>query len=214
MAAKIERARGMFASRRRMADEVRTGLLRRGLPTLPCKYFYDERGSELFEEITRLPEYYPTRTEERILESVAPQVVALSRPRELCEIGSGIGRKVRLLLDEMRSSDLLERCVLFDISEPFLTASAHSLAADYPGLEVRGVVGDFPDDLPALGPGGARLVLFLAGTIGNLHPDEVPGFLRCLARQMEPAVTPFEAEVRAVRLTAPTLPIVSTMTGT
>ena len=169
-----------------MAAEVRAGLSARPLPTLPCKYFYDRRGGELFDAITRLPEYYPYRTEEAILRSVAHEVVSLVAPRELAELGSGLGVKTRLFLDAMRSRGFLERCVLLDISESVLERSIAGLTSDYPALEARGIVGDFVLDLASIGPGGGRLVLFLAGTIGNLHPDEVPGFLSALARQLEP----------------------------
>jgi L-histidine N-alpha-methyltransferase len=169
-----------------MAEEVRAGLLARPLPSLPSKYFYDDRGSALFDEITRLPEYYQTRTEEAILEGIADEVVALTRPCELVELGSGVGKKVRLLLDAMGSRGLLRRCVLLDINEGFLVESARSLDHDYPSLEVRGLVGDFLEDLTALGPGGSRLALFLAGTIGNLHPDDVPSLLRAMAGQLAP----------------------------
>jgi L-histidine N-alpha-methyltransferase len=171
VSARIERVRdaGGFASR--MAEEVRKGLQTRPLPELPSKYFYDDRGSALFDEITRLPEYYQTRTEEAILESAAEGIVETARPRELCELGSGVGRKVRLILDAMKRRDLLERCVLLDISEGFLVDSAHQLDADYSDLEVRGIVGDFLEDLPALGPGGGRLALFLAGTMGICTPS-------------------------------------------
>ena len=186
VSAQIERVRGDSDFARRMAREVREGLLKRPLPTLPSKYFYDDRGSALFEEITRLPEYYPTRTEEAILETIADEVIDEAGPRELCELGSGVGRKVRLLLDAMKTRGLLERCVLLDISEGFLVDSARQLDVDYPALEVRGIVGDFTVDLPALGPGGHRLALLLAGTMGNLHPDQVPPFLRALARQLAP----------------------------
>ena len=186
MSAHIERVRDPGVTTSRMAEEVRGGLRARPLPELPSKYFYDDRGSALFDEITRLPEYYQTRTEEAILETIAEEVVDLARPRELCELGSGVGRKVRLILDAMTRHGLLERCVLLDISEGFLVESALQLDADYPDLVVRGVVGDFLEDLPALGPGGGRLALFLAGTIGNLHPDRVPPFLRALARQLDP----------------------------
>lgn len=182
----VRRARAGDDARARMAAEVRAGLSARPLPSLPCKYFYDERGSELFDAITRLPEYYPYRTEEAILRGVAGEVVSLVRPRELAELGSGLGRKTRLLLDAMRSEGLLERCVLLDISEGVLERSVAELARDYPGLDARGVVGDFVDDLDALGPGGGRLALFLAGTIGNLHPDRVPAFLLALAGRLEP----------------------------
>jgi L-histidine N-alpha-methyltransferase len=186
LSAHIERVRRPDDTASRMADEVREGLRAGPLPALPSKYFYDDRGSALFEEITRLPEYYQTRTELAILETIADEVVEAAQPRELCELGSGIGRKVRLILDAMSRRGLLERCVLLDISEGFLTQSAETLDADYPDLAVRGIVGDFLEDLHALGPGGGRLALFLAGTMGNLHPDGVPPFLRALARRLEP----------------------------
>jgi len=146
---------------------------------IDSRYFYDDRGSHLFEDITRLPEYYQTRTEEALLESIADELVALVRPRELVELGSGVGRKIRLLLDGMQRHGLLERCALLDVSESFLEASARRLAADYPDMKVRGVVGDFLHDLDtlAIGDGHDRLFLFFAGTIGNLHPAEVPRFL-------------------------------------
>ncbi len=168
-----------------MAEEIRAGLLA-PVPTLPCKYFYDDRGSQLFEEITRLPEYYLTRTEEKILEGIADEVVATVRPRELVELGSGSGRKIRLLLDRMARSGRLERCVLLDISEGALTESVRQLAAAYPSVEVVGVRGDFLYDLPALGPGGGRMVLFLASTIGNLHPSELPAFFSRVAAALAP----------------------------
>ena len=130
MSATIERVRDPGDVASRMADEVREGLQKRPLPELPSKYFYDDRGSALFDEITRLPEYYQTRTEEAILETIAEEGVGLAQPRELCELGSGVGRKVRLLLDAMTRRGLLERCVLLDISESFLVESARRLDAD------------------------------------------------------------------------------------
>jgi len=183
---RTERARASEATLARMSAEVRAGLLAHPLPSLPCKYFYDDRGSALFDEITRLPEYYQTRTEETILARIAGEVVDLVRPRELIELGSGTGRKIRLVLDATRARGVLERCTLLDISEGVLAGSVEALAAAYPGLEVRGVVGDFVEDLAALGPGGGRLALFFAGTLGNLHPDDVPAFLRSLARRLAP----------------------------
>jgi len=170
-----------------MAAEVRAGLSAQPLPSLPCKYFYDDRGSALFARITRLPEYYQTRTEEGILARVAGEVVAATRPVEICELGSGVGRKVRFLLDAARALGTLERCVLLDINASVLAESVRSLEGQYPGLGVRGVVGEFQDDLERIGPGGGRLALFLAGTIGNLHPDrELRVFLRTMARQLTP----------------------------
>jgi L-histidine N-alpha-methyltransferase len=147
------------------------------LPHIDSKYFYDDRGSQLFEDITALPEYYQTRTEESLLESIADDIVDLTRPAELVELGSGAGRKIRMLIEAGRRPDLLENCVLLDVNESFLSASAERLAGDYPGLKVRGVVGDFMHDLDAVGGGGRRLFLFFAGTIGNLHPRRLPGFL-------------------------------------
>jgi L-histidine N-alpha-methyltransferase len=156
---------------------VRRNLLR-GLPRIDSKYFYDDAGSHLFEEITRLPEYYQTRTEEALLAEIADDVVGLTGARELIELGSGAGRKIRLLLDAMRRVGNLERCVLLDINETFLRISAEELADCYTEAEIRGVVGDFLHDLEAVGTGDRRLFIFLAGTIGNLYPRQLTSFLR------------------------------------
>lgn len=169
----------------RMADEVRAGLTA-DRPWLPCKYFYDDRGSELFERITCLPEYYQTRTEEALLERVARDVIARVRPTELVELGSGAGRKIGFLLEAMARAGRAVRLVLFDINALFVDESARRIAARFPDAEVQGVTGDFTVDLAALGPGGGRLAVFLAGTIGNLHPDDVPSFLARVAQQLEP----------------------------
>ena len=167
------------------ALELREGLLR-PLPAIPSKYFYDDRGSELFEQITKLPEYYPTRTEEGILEDHAPEIIRSVEPRELVELGSGAGLKVRMLLDEMGRRGLLERLVLLEINEAFLMESMHRLEARYPDLQLRPIPGDFEHDLHRLGPGGERLVLMLAGTIGNLLPEEAATFVGHVARQLAP----------------------------
>ena len=186
MQAVIRRARELQDQTSVMAAEIRKGLL--ATPRwLPSKYFYDDRGSRLFEAITELPEYYQTRTEEGILERDADEIVGLARPMELAELGSGVSRKIRLLLGAMARRGLLRRCVLLDINESVLDESVSHLQREYPGLEASGVVGDFARDLEALGPGGGRMAILLAGTIGNLHPDaELPGFLRALTRQLEP----------------------------
>jgi L-histidine N-alpha-methyltransferase len=168
-----------------MAADVRAGLLARE-PSIPSKYFYDDRGSALFEAITRLPEYYQTRTEEAILAASADDVVTLVRPTELVELGSGAGRKIRLMLNAMARACRGHRLVLFDINARFVRDSARRLEAEYPDLDVRGVVGDFTRDLALLGPGGSRLAILFAGTIGNLHPAELPPFLRALARRLAP----------------------------
>ena len=180
----VRRARPERDDTESMAREVREGLLA-PLPSLPSKYFYDDRGSALFEEITRLPEYYQTRTEEAILEAVADEVLERARPRELAELGSGAGRKIRILLDGLARRGTLERCLLMDINDRFLRESAKRLQAAYPSAEVRGVLGDFTEDLDDLGPGGGRLLLFFAGTLGNLHPEAVPGFFARAARVLE-----------------------------
>lgn len=153
-------------------------------PNTDPRYFYDDRGSRLFERITGLDEYYQTRTELGLLEAVADDIVARARPRELVELGSGAGRKVSLLLDAIRAGGLLTSCVLLDINATFLEDSAHRLAADYPEMLVRGVQGDFTRDLGAIGVGPPRLLILLAGTIGNLHPDELPGFLTMVRHAM------------------------------
>ena len=171
--------------RRQMARDVRRSLSD-ARPGIPCKYLYDDRGSALFEAITRLPEYYQTRTEEAILAEQGDAIVARARPHELVELGSGAGRKVGLLLDALERADLGERLVLFDINEAMIDESARRLARERPHLTVRGAIGQFPEDLPLLGPGGDRLVLLLGGTIGNLPPDQVPGFLRQVAAQLAP----------------------------
>jgi L-histidine Nalpha-methyltransferase len=168
-----------------LAAEVRAGLLAPH-PFLPSKYFYDARGARLFERITRLPEYYQTRTEERLLNGVADEVIALSRPRELVEIGSGTSRKLVILLDAMRRASRLERCVLFDLNMPALRSSVHRLQADYPSMRATAVAGDFTRDLHRLGSAPARLVAFLGGTIGNLHPGQVASFLAAVAGTLRP----------------------------
>jgi L-histidine N-alpha-methyltransferase len=171
-----------------MAGEVKAGLLAVP-PYIPSKYFYDDRGSALFEEITRLPEYYQTRTEEAILARVAGDVLERVRPRELVELGSGAGRKIRMLLDGLvRASDGhgRPRLILLDINARFVVGSARALAADYSGVDVEGVVADFTGTLDELGTGGGRLVVLFAGTIGNLVPGEATRFLRRISRHLAP----------------------------
>jgi len=181
----IEPARAGDDATSRMAAEVRAGLA--AVPRrLPSKFFYDERGSRLYEAITRLPEYYQSRTEARVLASVADDVVARVRPAELVELGSGAGHKTRVMLEAMARAGGLERCALLDISARALSESVHALSRAFPDLAVRTIEGDFLRDLDVLGPGGGRLVVFLAGTLGNLHPADVPPFLSRLAERLEP----------------------------
>src|SRR5688572_16471229 len=151
---------------------------------LPPKWFYDARGSELFEEITRLPEYYPTRAERAILAERAAEIAALTKPKTLVELGSGASEKTRLLLDALFAADL-GAFIPLDVSASALEQSTAAIAAAYPGLAVRGIVGDFTRHLDALPSGGPRLVLFLGGTIGNLLPAERAEFLAGLRSTMD-----------------------------
>jgi L-histidine N-alpha-methyltransferase len=183
--ARVGRTRHVSDEIARMAEQVRQSL-QQPLPSISSKFFYDDRGSHLFEVITRLPEYYQTRTEEALLERIAGEVVARSAARELVEIGSGAGRKIRMLLDAMREAGQLERCVLFDINELFVRHSIEALQSSYPEASLRGVVGDFQGDLTELGPGGDRLVIFLGGTLGNIERAAVTRFLGLISAQMAP----------------------------
>ncbi|WP_371478237.1 L-histidine N(alpha)-methyltransferase [Kitasatospora sp. NBC_00315] len=170
---------------RALRHDVRTGLGSEP-KWLPPKWFYDARGSELFEEITRLPEYYPTRAERAILTARATAIAAATGARTLVELGSGSSEKTRLLLDALRGQGTLETYVPVDVSESALTAAGQALAADYPGLAVRAVLSDFTAG-PGLPPdGGPRLVAFLGGTLGNLLPPERAEFLRTLRGMVEP----------------------------
>ncbi|MER8098926.1 L-histidine N(alpha)-methyltransferase [Kitasatospora sp. NPDC094016] len=153
---------------------------------LPPKWFYDARGSELFEEITRLPEYYPTRAERAILTARAGEIAAATGARTLVELGSGSSEKTRLLLDALRALGTLETYVPVDVSESALTAAGVALAAEYPGLAVHGVLADFTARLGLPPEGGPRLVAFLGGTLGNLLPEERAVFLRGLRSALDP----------------------------
>ncbi|MFD7731603.1 L-histidine N(alpha)-methyltransferase [Kitasatospora phosalacinea] len=165
--------------------DVRDGLT--GEPKrLPPKWFYDARGSELFEEITRLPEYYPTRAEREILTARAADIAATTRARTLVELGSGSSEKTRLLLDALRAAGTLERYVPVDVSESALESAARALTADYPGLEVAAVLSDFTKGLGLPEGGGPRLLVFLGGTLGNLLPAERAAFLTGLRAQLLP----------------------------
>jgi L-histidine Nalpha-methyltransferase len=137
---------------------------------LPPKWFYDEEGCRLFDEITRLPEYYPTRTERAILAACAGEVAARTSADTLVELGSGTSEKTRLLLDALAANRTLRRFVPFDVSEPTLRAAAAAIELEYPGVDVHAVVGDFERHLDRVPRGGTRLVTFLGSTIGNLDP--------------------------------------------
>ncbi|HUR18732.1 MAG TPA: L-histidine N(alpha)-methyltransferase [Acidimicrobiales bacterium] len=168
-----------------LENDVRAGLGSRPRE-LPAKWFYDERGCALFDEITRLPEYYPTRREREILLREADAIVRASTADTLVELGSGTSEKTRILLGAMSGAGLLDRIVLFDVSEPTIRSAAAALSEEYPGVEVSGVVGDFERHLHLLPSGGRRLIAFLGGTIGNLGPVERKWFLGELANGMAP----------------------------
>ncbi|MEH1101614.1 L-histidine N(alpha)-methyltransferase [Micromonospora sp. CPCC 205561] len=170
---------------RSLREDVRTGLTAEP-KWLPPKWFYDARGSELFEEITRLPEYYPTRAERAVLAGRAAQIAELTGAKTLIELGSGSSEKTRLLLDAFTRRGGLGTFVPLDVSVSALRHSTAAIAADYPGLRVRGIVGDFTRHLDRLPAGGRRLVLFLGGTVGNLLPAERARFLAATRAALEP----------------------------
>ncbi len=170
---------------RALRSEVAAGL-RAAPKELSPKWLYDDRGCDLFDQITRLPEYYPTRTERSILAARADEIVELSGADALVELGSGTSDKTRLLLDAMTTADQLDRLVAFDVAETTLRDAVVQLSDDYPDTEVLGVVGDFNEHLAQIPTGGRRMVVFLGGTIGNLHPPERSAFLADLAATMTP----------------------------
>jgi L-histidine Nalpha-methyltransferase len=164
-----------------LANDVLDGLTR-PFKELPPKHFYDARGSELFEQICELPEYYPTRTEVQILTARADEIVSATGAGELVELGSGTADKARILLDAMARAGTLRRYVPLDVTERVVADSARQLVGEYDGLEVHGVIGDFERHLDHLpnGDGAPRLVALLGGTIGNFPP----GTRRTLLRKM------------------------------
>jgi L-histidine N-alpha-methyltransferase len=170
-----------------MARDVRAGLTAWPKELAP-KWFYDERGSQLFERITELEEYYPTRAERSILAAHAAEIVAAAGlPRTLIELGSGSAAKTRVLLDAMRDAGSLRVYAPVDISEEITQETAESLVAEYPGLDVHGLVCDFEAHLErvpqALPP---RLIAFLGGTIGNLYPGPRRDFLARIQALLDP----------------------------
>jgi L-histidine N-alpha-methyltransferase len=153
---------------------------------LPPKYFYDERGSQLFERITELPEYYPTRAERAILDARAAEIVEVAGTSTLIELGSGSAAKTRCLFDAMSSADSLDAYVPVDISEEITRDTAERLIGEYDGLRVHGVVCDYETHLERIPrePGG--LIAFLGGTIGNFDPNTRRSFLARIASLMYP----------------------------
>jgi L-histidine N-alpha-methyltransferase len=176
------------AHERGLAEDVLDGLTR-PFKELPPKHFYDERGCELFDRITELPEYYPTRAERAILHAQAEAIVATTGVAELVELGSGSAVKTRVLLDAMAAADQLRRYVPFDVAESVVRASAEALVEEYPGLRVHGVIGDFERHLgriPRPTSGEPRVVALLGGTIGNFPPGSRRRLLREIAALLGP----------------------------
>ncbi|MBO0806579.1 MAG: L-histidine N(alpha)-methyltransferase [Nocardiopsaceae bacterium] len=181
-----------------LRSDVATGLT--ATPKwLPPKWFYDAEGSALFEKITELPEYYPTRAERAILRAASGQIAVASRAGTLVELGSGSSEKTRLLLDALLAGGTLLRYVPVDVSESALRAAGSAVDSEYPGLDVRGVVADFDAYLglgasapgsgasPGSGDGaGPRLVAFLGSTIGNMMPAERAVFLSRVRSALRP----------------------------
>jgi L-histidine N-alpha-methyltransferase len=168
--------------------DVRAGLT--ATPkTLPPKYFYDARGSDLFEEITRLPEYYLTRAETSILQRHAAEIAALAQCQTLVELGSGTSAKTRLLLRALLDDGALREFMPFDVDPTVLAGASEALTAEYPGLRIAPVVGDFEHDLSVIPVGRRRMIAFIGSTIGNLEPSARAAFLRQVRAAMQPEDT-------------------------
>lgn len=170
---------------RSLRADARAGLTDK-LKWLPPKWFYDARGSELFDQITRLPEYYPTRAESAALAAHAADIAEHTKANTLVELGSGSAEKTPLLLDALAEAGTLQSMVMLDVSSTALEEAAHQAVAQYPGITVHGVVGDFTVHLPLLPKLDNRLVAFLGGTIGNLVPAERAVFLANLRSVLRP----------------------------
>lgn len=174
--------------RRELVADVRRGLAI-APRWLPPKYFYDDRGSQLFDDITRLPEYYPTRAERALLEAHADDIVRTADARVLLELGSGSSQKTAVLLDAFDRLDHLEAYVPVDVSGGALRGAVGSLARSRPSLPVYPVVADFERHLAVLPAPGRRLVAFLGSTIGNFTPAQRAAFLTRLGFALRPGET-------------------------
>jgi L-histidine Nalpha-methyltransferase len=165
--------------------DVRDGLTRTP-KSLPPKWFYDPVGSDLFDQITRLPEYYPTRAEAEILRARAADIAAASGADTLVELGSGTSEKTRILLDALRDGGSLRRFIPFDVDASVLESAGAAIGEEYPGIEIDAVCGDFEEHLGKIPHVGRRLVIFLGSTIGNLTTGPRGEFLAALADNLEP----------------------------
>jgi L-histidine N-alpha-methyltransferase len=145
--------------------------------SIPPVWFYDERGSRLFEEITQLPEYYPTRAERALLEAHARSIADLAKADTLVELGAGACEKTRVLLSALQATGSLGSYVPFDVSDEFLRGAATTLSEEFTSLDIHVVIGDFHHHLAEIPAEGRRLIAFLGGTIGNLDPTQRARFL-------------------------------------
>jgi L-histidine N-alpha-methyltransferase len=168
-----------------LRHDVRDGLT--STPkTLPPKWFYDSVGSDLFDQITRLPEYYPTRAEAQILRDRSAEIAAATGADTLVELGSGTSEKTRMLLSALREHGSLRRFIPFDVDPTVLRSAGAALETEYAGLEIEAVCGDFEEHLGKIPRGGRRVVAFLGSTIGNLTAAPRASFLGTLADTMAP----------------------------
>jgi L-histidine Nalpha-methyltransferase len=165
--------------------DVREGLTQTP-KSLPPKWFYDSVGSDLFDQITRLPEYYPTRAEAQILRARAAEIAAASGADTLVELGSGTSEKTRMLLDALHDGGSLRRFIPFDVDPGVLKAAGTAIEREYPGIEIDAVCGDFEEHLGKIPGVGQRLVVFLGSTIGNLTPGPRADFLATLSDTLQP----------------------------
>ena len=154
--------------------------------SLPPKWFYDSVGSDLFDQITRLPEYYPTRAEAEILRARSAEIASVAGADTLVELGSGTSEKTRTLLQALDDGGTLRRFVPFDVDASMLSAAATAIQREYPDIEIAAVCGDFEEHLSEIPDGGRRLFVFLGSTIGNLTADPRAEFLAALASVMRP----------------------------
>jgi L-histidine N-alpha-methyltransferase len=170
------------SDRRAALNDATFWSLRAAPKELPAVWLYDETGSRLFEQITRLPEYYLTNAEREILTGHHAEIAELTQAQMLVELGAGTSEKTLLLLDALTAADSLERFVPLDASEEILRASAHAIADRYPTLAVHAIVGDFERHLSALPAGDNRLIAFLGSTVGNLYPQRRHALFTSVAR--------------------------------
>ncbi|MBX7431180.1 L-histidine N(alpha)-methyltransferase [Mycobacterium sp. Y57] len=176
------------AAEEALRRDVREGLSKHP-KSLPPKWFYDSVGSDLFDQITRLPEYYPTRAEAQILSAHAGEIAAAAGADTLVELGSGTSEKTRRLLDALRDRGSLRRFIPFDVDAGVLESAGVAIGKEYPGIEIDAVCGDFEEHLGKIPGMGRRLVAFLGSTIGNLTPGPRAEFLASVSDMMAPGDT-------------------------